>query len=108
MKEIIFKLKKKFITEKFFLTEDQSVIGIYYQGRFSKLTIGGNHRFLHIMQSVMEDYFKVVKCGRIHTARNKVKLICNCCEQRYMKGIERLRKDGFILEVTKHFNRIWW
>ena len=99
---------KNFHTEKLFVILDTVVMGIYYQGKFTKLTIGGNSRFLPKMRLLLEEYFKIRDYKMILTAKNKVKLVCKCAEKKYLDTILQMHHESILMESTKNLNRIWW
>ena len=96
------------MTEKYFFIDDTGTIGIYFQEEKNKLTIGGNARFSHIMQVIVEEYFDFNNYKIIRTAKNKIKYTIICRSRQFDIGINKMKNDGIVLEQTKNFNRIWW
>ena len=104
------KNKKGCLTDKRFVIADDRVIGVYYQGKVNKLTIGGNKTFIDTILYIVEDYFKILtyELKIIHPVENKVKAVFSCREMKYLRGIKKLHDDGIIMQTTKNLNRIWW
>lgn len=94
--------------DKNFLVDDTFVIGMYFQNDSSRLTIGGNTKFVYTMRIIIEEYFKFRKYQMINTARNKCKFILYCDKRKYFKVIRQMKNDGIIFKKTNNFNRIWW
>ena len=103
-------MAKKYRTEKvFIILEDGSVVvGMYYQGKFGRLTIGGNSRFLTKMRLLFEEYFKIHDYNMIITAKNKLKLVAVCSEKKYSDTVLQMHRDEVRMESTINLNRIWW
>jgi len=96
------------MTEKYFLIGDTETIGIYFQDEKDKLTIGGNARFSHIIQVIVEEYFNFSSYKITMTAKNKVKYVAVCRRTQFDIGLNKIKNDGMVINQTKNFNRIWW
>jgi hypothetical protein len=97
------------MTDKLFFIDDNATIGIFFQGRKDKLTIGGNSKSMHVILILIEEYFLISEFNAPKsTARNKIKFVLKITDKKYLEGISRMQKDGMIIQSTKNFNRIWW
>lgn len=103
-----YKKEKPWFTDKLYFISDVGTVGIYYQESKQKLTVGGNKRFFHIINSLVQEYFGCVRSAAIETASNKIKVITGCNIAKYHRGLKKIRKDDMTLQPTKRFNRIWW
>jgi hypothetical protein len=91
-------------------TESEMTVGFQHSVFTDKVTIGGNVKFTDVMQSVINEYFKI-DFKKIHgkiTAKNKIKFVFKCKLSTVNSAIQRLKEDGIIFKPVKVLERVWW
>ena len=82
-------------------------LAMTYHVETSQLTIGGNKRFIGLMEAMMEDYFVVhTDCEPVQTAANKVKFVEHVSREVFENGIQELKEAGYLFELVKKIDRL--
>lgn len=82
-------------------------IGIKYNLKIGRVTIGGNPRHLEIMESLITDYFqrKAIPRKRFF-ARNKVRMEFDVVNTKFFEAMQRMREYGISVQDVKTHGRL--
>ena len=88
---------------------DEVVLGMKYNINSRMFTIGGNFRFRDFMEIILENGFGIVVLskGFKQVQANKIRFDFKMEKDVYNKGIEYLRKNGYVLELTKRLDDLF-
>ncbi len=97
--------------EKYFVMLDKIVIGIIYDNITHKISIGGNCKFIGVIENLIYNYFDLKKAGDQirfkYTQKNKIRFNSKMNREKFLKAVQYIKEqDGINIIQTKKLGRV--